>query len=531
MTKSKSVNDRRIFIILLVLQLLYMLYWGNAKGGFYVDEFFTFDNAHYISASTPKRIKLYDADFMEYNKWIDMEDLKETLTVSRDNALYHDSFLYNIKTLMKNTYNWLLNYVEAVFFPGELNKWSGISINLVLFILCQVFLYLTVRKASKNGPAALAACAVYGFSGLAVSMVVYVRFYMLANLWMLIFLYLHALMWEETDFRKKILYEVLAVLVLYLGYRGSPLAVIMGIGVILFFSVALCTKKRWIQLAYYAVPILLCGIIYAALFTDYVKILINPSAAAQGGFGSAKASLIKSLLNLTPHSFITRARKQAELINDYLFGHIYVFLLSIGLCICGVAIGFRQKVKRPFIYVVVLGTALFYLAASVCFNLGTIRYNSFAYPLIAILVADMISDLFDREKVGKVATALLVAVLVGELYYTGATPRIQNLYSDEKAQIESIKRNSGIDNIVMDYHFDDRVMYECLAYGDADTKVMAMYFDEVDFEDKGNAILVWQSVNESDQILPYLEGAGYIYIEQIAVTHESKVFLCRKSEV
>lgn len=530
MTKSKSVNDRRIFIILLMLQLLYMLYWGNVKGGFYVDEFFTFDNTHYISASTPKRIKLYDADFMEYNKWIDMEDLKETLTVSRDNALYHDPFLYNVKVLMKSTYNWLLNYVEAVFFPGEINKWSGISINLILFTLCQVFLYLTVRKASQNGPAALAACAVYGFSGLAVSMVVYVRFYMLANLWMLIFLYLHALMWEEKDFRKNILYEVLAVLVLYLGYCRSPLAAIMGIGVILFFSVALCLKKRWMQLAYYGVPILSGGIIYAALFTDYIQIFINPSAAVQGGLGSAKTSLIKGLLNLTPRSFITRARKLAEMINDYLFGHIYVLLISAGLCICGMAAGFRQTIKRLFIYVVVLGAALFYLAASVCFNLGTIRYNSFVYPFIAIIVSDMISDSFGREKMGKAVAALLVIALAGEIYYTGTIPRIQNLYPEEKVQTEIIKNNSGINNIVVDYHFDDRVMYECLAYGDADTKVMAMYFDGIDFTDKGSEILVWQSVNQSDAILPYLDEAGYSYVEQIAVTHESKVFLCKKAD-
>lgn len=140
----------------------------------------------------------------------------------------------------------------------------------------------------------------------------------------------------------------------------------------------------------------------------------------------------------------------------------------------------------------------------------------------------MISDAFDRGQAGKMVTALFVIALLGELYYTASIPRIQNLYPEEKEQVENIKNNSGINNIVIDYHFDDRVMYECLAYGDADTKVMAMYFDEVDFTDKGNELLVWQTVNQSDEILPYLEHAGYSYVEQIAVTHESKVFLCKK---
>ncbi len=525
----KTINGRNLFITLLILQLLYMLYWGNAKGGFYVDEFFTFDNTHYISASTPKRIKLYDADFMEYNKWIDMEELKGTLTVSSENALYRDSFAYNVKIMVKSTYNWLLNYVEAVFFPGDVNKWSGISINVVLFILCQVFLYLISCKTSGSSRAALFACAMYGFSGLAVSMVVYVRFYMLANLWLLIFLYIHTRMWEEKDFRKNILYEIIAVFVLYLGYLRSPLMVIMGIGVILFFSVSLAVRKKWAQLAYYAVPIFAGGFIYAMLFTDYIKILMDPSAAVQGlGIGVAKASLIKGVLSLTPSLFITRAVKLVEIINDYLFGHLYVFVLTAVLCIYGIIIGYRQKLKRAFIYIVVLGASVFYFIASACFNLGAIRYNSFLYPFIALLVADMISDAFDRGRAGMMVTALFVIVLLGELYYTASIPRIQNLYPEEKEQVENIKNNSGINNIVIDYHFDDRVMYECLAYGDADTKVMAMYFDEVDFTDKGNELLVWQTVNQSDEILPYLEHAGYSYVEQIAVTHESKVFLCKK---
>lgn len=531
MVIGKMVNSKAIFIALLLLQLCYMVYWGNAKGGFYVDEFFTFDNTHYISASTPKRIKLYDADFMEYGKWFQLNDLKETLTVTKENALYQDSFWHNIKTLSKSSYNWMLNYIEALFFPGEVNKWSGISINIVLFALCQVFLYFILDRASESGATALIACAMYGFSGLAISMVIYVRSYVLASLWILIFLYMHVLMWDENNIPKNILYEIMAVILLYQGYRRSPLAVIMGVGIILFFSVALGLKKRWIQLVYYAVPIILGGVLYAAIFTDYLKLFINPSAVTQGGFGTAKASLIGNALKLTPLSFITRAVALIEIINDYLFGHIYVLILLVGLCIYSMIIEFKRKQKRLFIYIVVLGAVAFYFIASVCFKLGTIRYNSFLYPLIAIMVADIISDLLKREKVGKIIAVLLGIALIGEIYYTVSIPRIQNLYPEEKAQVEIIKMNRGIDNIVVDYQFDDRVIYECLAYGDASTQVMFMHFDSVDFTERGDTLLVWQSVNQADELLPYLEEAGYSYVEQIAVTHESKVFLCSKANM
>lgn len=531
MVNGKSIHNKIIFMTLLIMQILYMLYWGNAKGGFYVDEMFTFDNTHYISNSTPKRIKFYDADFMEYDKWFELGDLKGTLTVSKENALYHDSFLYNMKTLVKSTYNWMLNYVEVLFFPDEVNKWSGIFVNIVLFVLCQVFLYLIVFKASGSDHAALMACAMYGFSGLMVSMVIYIRFYVLVNLWMLIFLYMHVLMWDEKSLKKNILYEIIAVFLLYLGYLRSPLVVIMGVGIILFFSVALGIGKRWRQIGYYTVPILSGGVAYLAIFTDYIKIFLNPSAAVHAGYGVAKSSLVGNLLRLTPSSFVTRVVDLTELINDYLFGHIYVLVLIAVLCIYSVLTQFKKKQKSPFIYIVVLGAVLFYFAASVCFKLGTIRYNSFLYPLIAVVLSDLISDVFRKEKVGKAAVVLFVIALIGEIYYTSSIPRIQNLYPEEKAQIEIIQKHSDIDNIVVDYQFDDRVIYECLAYGDADTKVMFMHFDSVDFADKGDTLLVWQSVNQSDEILPYLEEAGYSYIEPIAVTHESKVFLCSKTGV
>lgn len=105
---------------LLLLQFLYMLYWGTQKSGYYVDEFFTYDNAHYISASTPEREKLYQADYMEYGKWFDVEELKSKLTVKKEESLLQDSFQYNISTFLnQKPYMAILNYVEAIFFQDS----------------------------------------------------------------------------------------------------------------------------------------------------------------------------------------------------------------------------------------------------------------------------------------------------------------------------------------------------------------------------------------------------------------------------
>lgn len=263
----KQRKETLLFIALLMLQCVYMIFWGTQKSGYYVDEFFTYDNAHYISESTPDRVKLYDADYLEYDKWFEVSELKNTLTVQRDEALWKDSLAHNIEAFIKiKPYMALLNYVEALFFEGEMNWWSAISLNIVLFIFSQILLFLIAKKIYNNQHMPLLAVAMYGFSGMAASMVVYVRFYVYVTFLMTLFIYLHVIMWEGKVHWKNIVLEILSLPILYIAYRTSPVAGIFGIAIIVCFSLGLLLTKRWKQALYYILPIGLGGILYFALF-------------------------------------------------------------------------------------------------------------------------------------------------------------------------------------------------------------------------------------------------------------------------
>lgn len=523
-----------IFAILLFVQVLYMIYWGNVKSGFYVDEFFTFDNAHYMSASTPQRVKLYDADYMEYDKWFDLSELKATLTVEKSNSLFNDGLAYNIKAFMKKPYMALLNYVETVFFEGQLNKWSGISMNILFFAIGQIFLYLLAKKITGSETASLLTTAMFGFSGIAVSMVAFVRFYMLVNMWMIIFIYLHALMWTENNLRKNIVYEILAMAVLYLAFKNSPLAMIEGAAMIALFSIALFFRKRKRQFLFYALPILTGGILYVALCTEYMQILfhLNDVAAGGTGVGVAAVSLVKNLLSLTPGNFVERSVRLVNFINDYLFGHVFVMALFV-LCALAAAAGkiFCRELpdeSRSFAYIMVVPAIIIYFIASVCLGLGEIRYNSFLYPMISVAVIAIAADIGNTGRRKLTVTVILALTVCLEIYFTVSIPRVQNSYPEDKQGVESVRKNQGIDNIVVDYEADDRVMYECLAYGDDTTRVMFTRFETCDFSEAPDTALVWQSVNWSTDAVDKLKAAGYTVVEQIAQTHESLVFLCQR---
>lgn len=537
--RLKQKKGTLFLVVLLILQCAYMIFWGNQKSGYYVDEFFTYDNAHYISASTPDRIKLYEADYLEYNKWLDALEIKSELMVQREESLLNDSLVDNIKAFVKGKpYMAILNYVEAIFFEGELNWWSSISINIVCFLLNQLFMYLLVMKICKKRETALLATAMYGFCGMAISMLVYVRMYMWLTMLVTLFTYLHVLMWDEDHHWKNVLFELLSLPVLFLAYRNSPLPVIYGIALIGCFSIGLLVRKKWIQALYYCVPLIGGGAVFAITQTYYVQIFMNPQQAlASGKLDTPTTFLVRSAISLNITEFIQRMKDLLSMIVRFLFGHVgvamlYVIAIVILLCVVikkwkEIKDSNRQK-ESSFRYVLFGAVILFFIGA-VIFELNFIRYISFVYPLIAICVMLLIMHLGSRVNKERIIMAFIVVLIAGQTFYTIKVPRIENLYVEDREAVQNIQQCKGINSLVVDYHFDDKVMYECLAYTDENTKIMFSAYEDIEYSKLGDFILVWQTVNESSEELEQnLVNAGYASVKKIGETHESKVFLCTK---
>jgi hypothetical protein len=528
-------------VIMICIQFIYMFYWGLQKGGYYVDEFFTYDNTHYISASTPDRVKLYDSGLIKYEKWTDLVELKSTLMVQKDESLYQDSLFYNIKMLSQwDLYTCILNYVEAFFFEGELNWWSAISINLICFIINQILIYLIVMKLTSKSNTALLAVALYGFSGMAVSMLVYVRFYTCAITLITLFTYLHVLMWNSENHVKNIILEVIALPILYLAYRMSPLCAVYCVAMIFCFSIGVLIIRKWKQVLYYIIPFIGGGYCYAFFMTNYIQIMLDPKQALEvGTLDSATTSLVQGAVSLNPSNFMERLVELLHIIIRYLFGHavvvaVYIVVILAVAVVCIYNVLKQNKIANDVAeninkMVYLIGsTILIYAIASIIFNLRSIRYNSFIFPEIAIIVVTVIMGLSREKKSTYIVIALLSIAVIGEIYFTCSIPRIENLYADEKDELQVLSEYKGIDSVVMDYKFDDKVMYECLAYADDGTRVMFTYYGNTDYSNLPDTFLFWQTVNESFDIHDDLELAGYYYLEEIAQTHESKIYYCSK---
>lgn len=531
-TDMKVIRKEQLaLIVLIAVQVVFMVYWGTQKSGYYVDEFFTFDNAHYSSASTPDRIKLYDADFLTYDKWYEISDLKSTLTVTREESLFSDSVGYNIKAwVAKYPYMVLLNYVQAVFFEGKFSKWSAISVNILLFLLNQLILYRLTAGISRDKAAAVVAVALYGFSGMAASMTVYVRFYMLVTLWMTLYTYLHMLMWQEHRIVRNLLMEFLSVAVLYLAYKDSPLAVIQGVGLICAFLAGLILQKRYKQAAVYGFSVVGGGLIYVLSKTDYVKYFLQPEKYANAeASNSATAGLLENFLTLAPGTAVERTIELAHIICRYLFGHILVlavYLLLVTVLLVWYLCGRRNKTDEngmEYFFLAVCPCA-FFCIVSVCLDLGTTRYNSSIFPELAVCVSVLVIYLAVKVDKKRLAVAIMGIIVMGEIATTVSLSRVDNLYQEDGKVVEQIQSYHGMDSVVVDYFFDDNVLYECLVFAEETARVMFVSYGSIDYDAWSDDVLLWIRTTEGKDLLEDLEATGCYTVEKVAGTHTSDVY-------
>lgn len=535
---EKAIKKEQIAIVVVIaVQFIFMLYWGIQKSGYYVDEFFTFDNAHYISASTPERIKLYDADFLTYDKWHKVSDLKSTLSVKREESLFVDSLGYNIKMwLTGQPYMVLLNYVQAIFFDGKLSKWSAVSINILLFLLNQLLLYRLAFGIAKDKAAAVLSVAIYGFSGMAASMTVYVRFYMLVTLWMTLYTYLHLIMWQEDNIKKNLLWEFLSLIVLYLAYKNSPLAVIQGVGLMGAFVLGLFIQKRFRQAAAYGIPIIGGGLLYVIFMTDYIGYIFQPEKYAdEAATNVATASLLGNFLSLTPKAALDRTVELGHMIYRFLFGHALIFgiylLLAIALFILYLCKK-KEKIKIQncdwSFFLLAVCPCFFFCVVSVCLDLNAIRYNSSIFPELAICVSVWILYLAGKTDKKNLAVIAMTIAVLGQIVFTVMLPRVENVYQEDRKAVEEIWFYQETDSVVIDYHYDDKVMYECLAFAGENTNVMFTAYENIDFDAWSNDVLLWQSVSEGEEIINRLVESGQYSVIEIGSTHESVVYFISK---
>lgn len=454
--KNLKILAAAVFLVLLLLQLAFLCYFGGHKEGFHEDEFYSY-------YSTNKTAGLFVND----RQWVERDEFRNDFVV-----LKGEQFRYGIVKQMQSwdvhppLYYYIL-HTACSLFPGIFSKWLGIGVNLIAFVPCFFLLaYLAYSCAAekekeesrkKAGFLAFATCLFWGFSAAVISGVMFIRMYQWLTLFVLLCACLHIRAVKKQNFGPFFLIPL--AITVFLGFMTQYYYIIFHFFLGAAFCFMLLREKRIKDLIGYAAS---CAIGLALAICYYPS---SMSHIFRGYRGTEAVSEFSNAGNT-----IERLRFFGQLFDQYVVnGNLAGFLLII--CLLWITVSYLEKRKesagrnlldeerkktRQAVGLLLFACAgYFFTISKTALLLGETsnRYQLPVYGIILFLLlyfwvtpVEMLINRYGKEKrktekVKRAAALILSAVILmidGTALKNG---RVFFLYEEEKTVMEYVKAN------------------------------------------------------------------------------------------
>lgn len=233
--KGSKKKQSIILAIIIAVQVLMLVYVGFQKKDYHIDEIYS-----YILSNSYDTDRISHADWM-WNNWISGESFQDFITVQEgEEFAYSTVYRNNSMDCHPPLFYWIL-HTMCSFMPDSFSKWTGLLINIILFVISGIFIYLISDELIKSWKWKFIPIVMWGFSSFAVDTCTFIRMYMLLTTITVCFVYLHIKM-----FRYGItVSRMLAVWgVIYLGGMTHYYSLLVSFPGVLFFSLYLLRKKE-----------------------------------------------------------------------------------------------------------------------------------------------------------------------------------------------------------------------------------------------------------------------------------------------
>ena len=208
--KKKAI---KYLIIIILILIGIRVYFGYQKEDFFMDETFS-----YTLMNMKEGAGMVQTAPGFNNTWISGDKIKNMLTVSNDEILRYDTVYYNQTQDVHPPLYYFLLHTASVLSFGNFTKWTGIVLNIIIFIgICGV-LYIIGKKIFKSTIWSLVLVAIYGVSTGGVFSTIFIRMYELLIFFVLLYLnkvidILKKNIIENESISKKDMIELVAIFV------------------------------------------------------------------------------------------------------------------------------------------------------------------------------------------------------------------------------------------------------------------------------------------------------------------------------
>ena len=516
--KIKQMRILPVFLlaVIIILQLLNVTYTiVNKKKGYHSDEIFSYglSNSFYQPFLHSDKIYVDSNEYINVDKWIPGELLRDYVTVQPDETFRYDSVWYNQMLDRHPPLYYAVLHTICSFFPDTYSPVFGYIINYVCFIVMQIFLYKLAVNMLKSKYLALLFCCFWGFTTAAVDMNIFIRMYCMLTMMTVIFMYLHSEMYRisrQPGQKPSVKMYIALITVTALGALTQHMFLIVAFLTAVFFCIYYLAKKQFRVFWKYGFSVL-GGTVFSVLVFPYtINHLLSES-------GKISYSLFFRQLYLTYRYFLRDIVSLAGGETIFLIITLPVFLLIAVVFSIPVLYLLRdkpkvkkfllslkalpEKIKTAKFKAILKGLwnnikkihPMFYLfficipvifamtAYSVDFiSMGYVeRYLFIVYPLAALVFFGLLCFLFTSLKIKKIAvTVIISAIIFHSIFGHNST-----FLFDQKRTMDSIDElTAGNECIFVVKDRDERWLLDTLpgAVYNADNVMMTYMTEDKD---------------------------------------------------
>lgn len=493
-------NQNKIVITLLVIIIfigvLTRIYIGRNKEYLQIDEGYSYGLMNYNKVDI-----IANDDF--YNTWHTKKYYKDYLSISNEEAKDFTPVYENQKNDVHPPFYYLLLRIAASFTIDSFSMWTGIILNIIIFAISSIFIYLIANRIFKNKVYALLIVLINSFSYAALETTIFIRMYALNALNLLMISYFHISCLDKDIISLKQLIPM-SILIIIGSLTHYYYLVFLFVLYVMYMALNL-VKKNFKNAIRYTVMMAISAIVSLAIFPySFVHIFM----------GYRGTGAVSSLGNI--EQIWNSLGRYIAILNNNIFNGIFIFITIVIFAIIIYKVLKNKKIfvefKNKYFWFMFIPTVIYFVLIAFVSPYQEIRYIMPVCPFMIIgifyLLKVSLEKVMSTKKTFVVLSLTFIAMIVypkiinlevSYLYksYKPTVQRIEEHHNIPMLYVLNLNNNRFLDDLYLYSKIDDSYILDANLF---EEEKIAKIFETIDIK---NGIYVM--INEGIEHETYLD--------------------------
>lgn len=455
-------KDIVLFCMLLLFQVIISVICGAYKQYYHMDE------AYSLGLSNYDKVEIQDNDDF-YDVWHNGKYYEDYLVVEEKDKGNYLPVYENQKNDVHPPFYYLLLRFFMGFSINHFSKWPGITLNVIIYIFITIFMFLILKRLFKNNTIATIVAFISSITMASLTSVIYIRMYALSTLNVLIILYLHIKLYENSS-KKHILLPLISLGAIIGSLTHYYYLFFLFILYIMFMVKFIKEKDYRLCILYSLSMIIAAGL----------SLLIFPFSIKHMFFGYRGQGAISNLSNIS--IFFSHIWDYIKKINIFVFNDMFFVIIGIVVLLFIIKCIKNRKIsldsKNKYIKFIILPTLFYFIIVAIASPWIELRYIMPICALMFITIIFYLYNLFNfifSEKISNILLAILLLIFLIMPIPFNIEPEVE--YSDKKEIVEFVISHSNLPTVYLFNTDNNRFLDDIYLFSLIDNSYVARNFD------------------------------------------------------